>query len=348
MTSPTADEQLQFLRDLQRLLDEGSFVATYKYALLMALADLSVEHGDDSGDTLPLALSDIAEKFIQYYWRQAVPYPGDGEHSILYQNKGQQAAIINAVVAAHPDYGQSMAKARRDNRAWSRLVKHVSGTIEKMPLWKLQTIGQHEHCFLYLHQIDNGHITLLPGVAFCFRRFHSLIVSMLQGAWVGEIRKIKQNQAILGQTTDLQSFLFGSERDSLSPYRSILLEQQEGRCFYCDHHIRTTGEVDHFIPWSRYPVDLGHNFVLVHGECNRHKKDHLAALPHLSRWVDRNNTAGSWLASEFEKGGLIHDQVASLQIAQWAYTQVELVDGRVWLDHDNFIALEDGWSRVSF
>lgn len=33
----------------QRLLAEGLFTATYKYALLAALADLSVESGDDSG-----------------------------------------------------------------------------------------------------------------------------------------------------------------------------------------------------------------------------------------------------------------------------------------------------------
>lgn len=312
----------------------------------MALADLSVEHGDDSGHPLSLALSDIAEKFIQYYWRQAVPYPGSGEHNILFQNKGQQAAIINAVVAALPDYGQSMAKARRDNRRWSRLVKHVTSTIEKMPLWKLQTIGPHAHCFLYPHQLDNGHITLLSGVAFCFRRFHSMTVSMLQGAWIREIRKIKQNQVLLGQTKDLQSFLFGSERDSLSSYRPILMEQQEGRCFYCDHHIRLTGDVDHFIPWSRYPVDLGHNFVLAHSVCNRHKKDHLAAAPHLRRWINRNNNAGGWLASEFDNVGLVHDQVASLQITQWAYTQLKLVHGRVWLNHEHFVMLEDNWGSI--
>ena len=43
MTPPTADEQVAFLANLQRLLAEGSFVATYKHALLLALADLSVE-----------------------------------------------------------------------------------------------------------------------------------------------------------------------------------------------------------------------------------------------------------------------------------------------------------------
>jgi hypothetical protein len=33
---PAPEEQIQFLVNLQRLLDEGSFVASYKYALLLA------------------------------------------------------------------------------------------------------------------------------------------------------------------------------------------------------------------------------------------------------------------------------------------------------------------------
>ena len=39
---PSSDEQIRFLVNLQRLLDEGLFVASYKFALLLALADLSL------------------------------------------------------------------------------------------------------------------------------------------------------------------------------------------------------------------------------------------------------------------------------------------------------------------
>lgn len=49
---PTAEAQIQFVVNVQRLLDEGLFTASYKFALLLALADLSVEHGDESGAPL--------------------------------------------------------------------------------------------------------------------------------------------------------------------------------------------------------------------------------------------------------------------------------------------------------
>jgi hypothetical protein len=62
---PRSDKQIQFLVKLQRLLDEGLFVASYKFALLLALADLSVEKGDDSGAKLLLSTEEIAAKFLQ-------------------------------------------------------------------------------------------------------------------------------------------------------------------------------------------------------------------------------------------------------------------------------------------
>jgi hypothetical protein len=37
---PRSDEQILFLVKLQRLLDEGQFVAIYKYALLLSISDL--------------------------------------------------------------------------------------------------------------------------------------------------------------------------------------------------------------------------------------------------------------------------------------------------------------------
>jgi hypothetical protein len=87
-------EELQFLRKLQRLLAEGDFSATYKLALLNALADLSVE-GDLARDgSLRVSIDAIAAKLIEYYWPQARPYrAADGAGFVLLQNAGRQAAV---------------------------------------------------------------------------------------------------------------------------------------------------------------------------------------------------------------------------------------------------------------
>ena len=130
---PTADEQIQFLVKLQRLLDEGLFVASYKFALLLALADLSVENGDDTGAALALPEAMIAEKFIQYYWRQAVPYPESVQARILRQNTGKQASILNIIRTARTEFGDSLP-AVQTRLAWKSLVREVATVVRVMPL----------------------------------------------------------------------------------------------------------------------------------------------------------------------------------------------------------------------
>jgi hypothetical protein len=73
-TTPSAEAQLVFLTKLQRLFAEGDFTATYKFALLIALADLAVELGTDDCEPLRLPNRAIAGKFIEQYWQQTAPY----------------------------------------------------------------------------------------------------------------------------------------------------------------------------------------------------------------------------------------------------------------------------------
>jgi hypothetical protein len=122
VTIPTSDEQIQFLVSLQRLLDEGQFVASYKFALLLSLADLCVEMGNDSGSALTLTTDAIGYKFIQYYWRQAVPYPAASKASVLQQNTSKQAAVINLIGAARGKHGDSIASIMKQTQVWKKLL----------------------------------------------------------------------------------------------------------------------------------------------------------------------------------------------------------------------------------
>ncbi len=59
MKVPSAEKQIRFLNNIQRLFTEGGFTATYKYALLMALADLSVAFEPAAGATAYFWIEDI-------------------------------------------------------------------------------------------------------------------------------------------------------------------------------------------------------------------------------------------------------------------------------------------------
>ena len=146
MTSPipTPEDQVYFLRNIQRLLAEGQFVASYKFALVRALADLSVLKGEDSGTPLELDTRDIAAKFVELYWRQSRPFQLTTGTSglILQQNTGRQASIVSKIVDAQHACGASLFRLKQSTPDhWSELVADVDQVVRTMPLWKLQTVG---------------------------------------------------------------------------------------------------------------------------------------------------------------------------------------------------------------
>lgn len=339
---PTSDEQIRFMVNIQRLLDEGLFTASYKFALLLALAVLSIEQGDDTGESLELTTDTIAEKFVQYYWRQVVPYARAGEATILQQNSDRQAAIVNLVREAHASYCGSLAAAMQDLVGWRRLVRKVGRVIREMPLWRLQRIGAEQLNFLYENQGDGVVVRLLPGIAYCFRKFHALISDLVQGAWVRYVRQ--QNLTVIGETADLHEFLFGSERNSLAMVRPVLFDLQHGRCFYCNRGIvGDSAHVDHFVAWARYPVDLAHNFVLADSRCNSKKRDRLPACEHLAAWTERNAQYGAQLGDALGQHGIVGELGTSNRVAQWAYAQTEAARGLTWLRADEMVPLPATW-----
>jgi len=135
---PTATEQIQFLGNIERLLSEGQFVATYKYALLVSLADLSVQLGTDEADELEVSVKSIAEQFIKLYWRQCAPYGlgvADGSYGTLMQNTGGQASVISIVTGLRERYA-TITRAK-DSDAWNSAISQTARLIETMPLWRL-------------------------------------------------------------------------------------------------------------------------------------------------------------------------------------------------------------------
>ena len=167
---PSAEAQLSFLNQIQRLFDEGEFVATYKFALLTALTELSVERGHDTDAVLHLPLASISEKFIELYWKQIKPYKSilTSGQTVLIQSFGKQAAISNLVAKLQNDH-KSLADAK-SSRVWLRTVNQVNRIIVTMPLWKIQTLRRQKVIFLYNENLVDDGIELLPGVAYCLRQ----------------------------------------------------------------------------------------------------------------------------------------------------------------------------------
>ena len=347
MSVPTHERQVQFLLNIQRLLNEGAFVATYKFALLHSIADLCVTDGNDSGDPLKLTTKQLAEKFLELYWRQTAPLEAasGGQSRRLRQITGNKpAAIVRRIEEVRKSLGGVGLGRLRADSSRAALLKKIAETIRVMPLWKLQTVGEEKIDFLYPNTERGSTIELRPGVCYCFRAFYPLVTDMVQGAWIRYIRR--HNRDVLGGQSDLKEFLFGSDRSSLARYREILTDVQRGTCFYSGRKLREDAQVDHFIPWSRYSLDLGHNFVLANPGPNNAKSDHIAAQKHFDNWVEQCERHKPELQQRFDQSGLPHDLLASYRVAEWAYSSVERTGGLVWREERTLEHLSGEWRGV--
>lgn len=331
-TIPSAEDQVAFLSKVQRLLTEGDFQATYKYALLASLADLAVEHGADDARELELTVRQIGARFIEFYWRQAAPYGvgrADAAPGVLVQNKGVQAAVISDILVFRKRAGIVTELTARERPGYAALLSAVSDTVSKQPLNFLQNFGGSTDEFLY-ERAGRGRIRLKAGVAFHLRRYHALIQDLVRSRWLGFIRANKLNHAILGETDDLEAFLFETSRRSLAVIEDGLRKLEGAVCFYC-HDPLQEAEVDHFVPFVSYARDLAHNFVLAHPKCNRSKSDTLAGKEHLYRWLERLEVRRDALAEIGSEAGIVVDPVVCRRVAAWGYENAAMASGQAWL-----------------
>ncbi len=298
------------------ILNEGGFSATYKYALFIAILDLCLEKTSTKGvPPESLTTRQLAEKVVELYWSHAMPY---GRHGTLRQGgnrTGQQAEILRAVVEARARWCDTDAdtvprfRVRRPN-AYARLLNEVEWKLIEMPIPRLQRLATHEDRFLYDYSWTQdirqsvvrtyqrlyaaGHedearrrsfdnrLLLKPGVPENLVRLNGILRPLFHREWAVMVARMNGLPE-----AELERFLFGPERTSLEPVRAPLRELQRGRCFYCDDRIAGATDVDHFIPWSRYPDDGLDNLVAAHPKCNNSKRDFLAAEGHVQRWVRR-------------------------------------------------------------
>lgn len=328
---PTAQQQLKFLKNIQLILQSGSFSSTYKFALLISLSRLAIEKGQDSGEGLSLEYTDIAEKFIELYWKQAVPYTfNDEDQLILNQNNGKQAAIVNQIIELRKIYS-SLGLLRRDSIVWLRLLNRVVRTVQDMPVRFLQKINGQNFEFLYPLDQCGKQLILLPQVMYCLRQFSEIIEELCQKRWIDYIRKNSTNAPILNQLPNLEQFMFEPSRNQLNAVASVLVELQECKCFYCNKKMRKGSyAVDHFIPWSMYPSDTGHNFVLADLSCNSKKSNFLASDEFLNKWQERNEEQDLIIVDQISVLGFLTDKERSHKVAEWAYTQAKESNYTFW------------------
>ena len=331
--------QLAFLNKIQRLFAEGDFTASYKYALLIAIADIAVESGRDDDQPLTIPHRRLGEKFVELYWQQSAPFRDGG---VLIQNNGVQAAVISNIAQFRSQTQAATVNAARSAVGFKSLLTKVTRIVVDKPVFHIQNLGGIRDQFLFESGSDS--ITLLPGVAYCLRRFQPLVQQLARSHWIDHIKRNKQNTTLLGQDNDLESFLFETSRQSLVIVQTGL-RKISSKCFYCGSSINEA-EVDHFIPYSLYPRDLAHNFVLAHPSCNRSKSDTLAAKAHLHRWLEFVQSNADDLSQIGDDAGIMADEGSMDSVARWGYANAVAGGGQVWVKPNQYEPIDDSYLKA--
>jgi hypothetical protein len=151
--------QLAFLNKIQRLFAEGDFTASYKYALLIAIADIAVESGLDDAQPLTIPHRRLGQKFIELYWQQSAPFRDGG---VLIQNNGVQAAVISNIAQFRSQAQASTVNAARSAAGFKSLLTKVTRIVVNKPVFHIQNLGGIRDQFLFESGADR--VTLLSGV----------------------------------------------------------------------------------------------------------------------------------------------------------------------------------------
>lgn len=346
LSAPNFDFQIKFLKYIQWLLESGSYTSTYKFALLISLVNVTIESDIQGNEALFISYETLAEQFIKLYWNQALPYTHDQDSSsdnfdILYQNSGNQAVVITKIAALQTKQ-PNLNKAKMNHaNDWAKMRKAIAQTIHKNPAKFLQSPENVERTFLYHYDEKNKNgITLNCGIAYCLAHFSNIIFKLCQQYWTEFVRNNKRNQHLFNQDTDLQGFLFNPSRQNLASLLPMLIDIQDCQCFYCAKPLKKDMEVDHFIPWSKYPNDTAHNFVLADRSCNNAKRDYLADIPFFERWQLRNQIYHQDITSFAIEKGFSSDLAASEKISKWAYHLAIENQDLVWQPPKKFKVIE--------
>jgi len=314
---------------LLSLLDESARTTTYKPALLLALIDRAQEYVDQP--SLPVRI--LAERVIELYWPQTLPYQTTGRVLNQSQTRGRATVVaeIESLRHQHGTSARALPESVRAGAEWTALVNRVEETLAEWPIPRLQRPFVP---FLYefpwdwaesggwsvrRYRAGERTITLFPGVGEGLTALGPLLRPFITRWWTEKAAQLNPDVEDARSMLEFEDFLFGRDRVALERVAEGLLDLQHGRCFYCDASIARRREIDHFVPWSYSGDDGLDNLVAACHRCNNSKRATLAGPDHLGALLERNQRWDTDLAALADERRWPRDQPRSLRIARAAY-----------------------------
>jgi len=334
------------LERILRIINEGKRVATYKLALLLALIDAAVINPEAGR----VSTRQLAESVLDLYFPQVRPYTTlTGDQVDLRTNTSKGSSLARAVVelrsAGNAIGLNSLYQIhKRLPAGYESALSTIEHTLVRNPIPRLQNIGDSSIPFLYsitwkndqslapLRNRGEDFITWLPDVARRLVVLGPVLRPLIEVHWMADVAKWSKIEL---EGENLQHHLFGTDRTRFSnALRDGLAELQSSKCFYCDDLLSSRRDIDHFIPWSRWPNDAIENLVVA-DNCNSLKGDSIATVEHFNRWLDRLTGRSEELVQLAEATGMLSAPQRSFALARSTYDSID-PESPLWKKEQEF------------
>jgi len=348
-----SDELL--LERILGIINEGKRAATYKLALLLALIDAAVMGPENEY----VETSQIAESVLLLYFPQVGPYTTlDGSAVDLRNMTAKSSEFVRTITDLRTLGTHSSFRTLNQIRTYLpddyvKALKTVEYVFKINPIPRLQNVGDSSVPFLYTYSTldaedgnkdvhrSGNRIEWLPGVAQRLVVLGPALRPLIEQHWMADVARWSN---ISTEAENLQQHLFGQERRRFpSSLREGLSDLQDGKCFYCGGGFSDQRDIDHFIPWARWPNDAIENLVLA-DNCNSQKSDSLAAITHLNRWIERNSVHAAKLSDLADQTEVVSAPERSLALAKSTYRFLD-ENSPLWLAKKEFELR--GWLEIS-
>ncbi|WP_347861976.1 HNH endonuclease domain-containing protein [Salimicrobium sp. PL1-032A] len=254
---------------------------TYKFGLIKAL----VENLYNTDQTLHLTFDQISYAFTKVYWNLVIRHG-------LKQGK-QNSSVAGAIIEAQ------MKRNLPVELSFDQLKSHDQLSImeDTGPAMKRYVFGALYSDFSgILYGFDRRKRTeyfkFHPDSHEFLLKYQRLITDLVNY----HLAKMIEQYNPVTKDFLLEKVESVAQRESLQPYRDILVTRFENCCFYCGKSLEQPGtqvHVDHFIPWSFVQSDNIWNLVLSCRSCNINKNDKVPDGDYLTRIIERNESLKS-------------------------------------------------------
>ena len=151
--------------------------------------------------------------------------------------------------------------------------------------------GDTDDQFYHFNKKDKSEgIYLNPAVYSALVKYKSVFEKQNYYEWIKYLEKANLEEDAYALANKLDA---STERQNLNTYRSILIEFNQTRCFYCGKPLHDDSDkaspVDHFIPWSFVKDDKLWNFVLACPHCNSAKSNIVPDQGYFTALKERNS-----------------------------------------------------------